>query len=91
MDYMPLVMMGIMGLIAGWIANQLVNGGKGDLASNVVTGVIGAFVGGYIQRYTKLDLMKLGNPLLEELAVAVIGAVAVIIVARLIAQPSRSN
>ena len=91
MDYMPLVMMGIMGLIAGWIANQLVNGGKGDLASNVVTGVIGAFVGGYIQRYAKLDLMKLGNPLLEELVVAVMGAVAVIIVARLVAQPGRSN
>ena len=91
MDYMPLVMMGVMGLIAGSIANQLVNGGKGDLASNVVTGVIGAFVGGYIQRYAKLDLMKLGNPLLEELAVAVMGAVAVIIIARLVAQPSRSN
>ena len=91
MDYMPLVMMGIMGLIAGWIANQLVNGGKGDLASNVVTGVIGAFVGGYIQRYAKIDLMKLGNPLLEELAVAVMGAVAVILIARVVAQPGRSN
>jgi len=91
MDYMPLVMMGIMGLIAGWIANQLVNGGKGDLVSNIVTGVIGAFVGGYIQRFAKLDLMKLGNPLLEELAVAVLGAVAVIILARLVAQPSRSR
>ncbi len=91
MDYMPLVMMGIMGLIAGWIANQLVNGGKGDLASNIVTGVIGAFVGGYIQRYAKLDLMKLGNPLLEELAVAVMGAVAVIIVARIVAQPRRTH
>ncbi len=91
MDYTPLLMMGIMGLIAGWIANQLVNGGKGDLASNLVTGVIGAFVGGYIQRYAKLDLMKLGNPLLEELAVAIMGAVAVIIISRIVAQPGRSR
>ena len=42
MDYMPLIMMGIMGLIAGTIANQLVNNGKGDLVSNLVTGVVGA-------------------------------------------------
>lgn len=89
MDYTPLIMMGIMGLIAGWIANQLVNRGKGDLVSNLVTGVVGAFVGGHIQRFAKLDLMKLGNPLLEELAVAVMGAVAVIILARVVAQPGR--
>ena len=88
MDYMPLIMMGIMGLAAGWIANQLINGGRGDLVNSLVTGVVGAFVGGYIQRYAKLDLTKLGSPLLEELAVAVIGAVAVIIIARAVAKPS---
>ena len=87
MDYMPLVMMGLMGLAAGWIANKLVNGGRGDLASNLVTGVIGAFVGGYIQRFAKFDFMKLGNPLLEELAVAVMGAAVVILVARTISPP----
>ena len=87
MDYMPLVMMGLMGLGAGWIANQLVNGGRGDLLANVATGVIGAFVGGHIQRYAKFEFMKLGNPLLEEMAIAVMGAVVVIVVARTISPP----
>ena len=87
MDYMPLIMMGLMGVIAGWIANQVINGGKGDIVSNLVTGVVGAFVGGHIQRYAKLDFMKLGNPQLEELAIATMGAVAVILVARLVAKP----
>lgn len=86
MDYMPLIMMGLMGLAAGWIASQLVNRGRGDLISFVVTGVIGAFVGGYIQQYAKLDLMQIGNPLLEQLAVSVMGAVAVIMVSRVISQ-----
>ena len=89
MDYMPLIMMGIMGLGAGWIANQLVNRGRGDLISMTLTGVAGAFAGGYIQRYAKLDLMQLNNPLLEQLALATIGAVAVIVVVRTIAQPRR--
>lgn len=84
MDQTALVMMGVMGLVAGWIANQLVGGGRGDLASNLVTGIIGAFVGGHVQRFAKLDIMRIGNPLLEELAVAVIGAVVVIIAARVI-------
>ena len=88
MDYMPLIMMGIMGLIAGTIANQLVNTGRGDLVSNVVTGMVGAVVGGYIQRFAKFDFMKIGNPLVEELAVAVMGAVAVIILARVVAKPN---
>ncbi len=87
MDYMPLIMMGLMGLGAGWIASQLVNRGRGDLISFVVTGVAGAFVGGYIQQYAQLDLMKIGNPLLEQLAVSVIGAVAVLLLARVVTQP----
>ncbi len=89
MDYMPLIMMGIMGVIAGWVANQVINGGKGDIISNLVTGVVGAFVGGHIQRYAKFDFMKLGNPQLEELAIATMGAVAVILIARVVATPSR--
>ena len=88
MDYGPLIMMGLMGLAAGWIAN-LVLGRQGDLASSLFTGVIGAYVGAFIQRHAKLDLMRIGNPLLEELAVAVIGSIAVILVARTIVAPPR--
>ena len=87
MDYMPLIMMGLMGLGAGWIASQLVNRGRGDLISFVVTGVIGAFVGGYIQQYARFDFMQIGNPLLEQFAVSVIGAVAIILLARVVTNP----
>ena len=84
MDTMPLIMMGILGLGAGWIASTLL-GQRTELVGNVVTGVIGAFVGGYIQKYAKFDFMQLGNPLLEQLAVATMGAVVVILLARTIA------
>jgi uncharacterized membrane protein YeaQ/YmgE (transglycosylase-associated protein family) len=84
MDHGPLIMMGLMGLAAGWIANQLL-GRNADLAQSLVTGVIGAYVGAFVQRHLKLDLMRIGHPLLEELAVAVIGAVIVVLVARTVA------
>lgn len=89
MDYGPLIMMGLMGLAAGWIANTLL-GRSSDLVGSLVPGVLGAYVGAYIQRYAQLDLMKIGNPLLEQLAVAVIGAVVVILVARsIVTHPTR--
>lgn len=89
MDYGPLIMMGLMGLAAGWIANTLL-GRSSDLVGSLVPGVLGAYVGAYIQQYAQLDLMKIGNPLLEQLAVAVIGAVVVILVARsVVGHPSR--
>ena len=83
MDYMPLIMMGILGLGAGWIANQVL-GQRTELVGNVVTGVIGAYVGAFIQKYAKFDFMQLGNPLLEQLAIATMGAVVVILLARTI-------
>ena len=70
MDYMPLIMMGLMGLAAGWIASQVL-GQRSELVGNVVTGMVGAYVGGTIQQYAKLDVMKLGNPLIEQLAIAI--------------------
>lgn len=87
MDNGPLIMMGLIGIAAGWIANLLLGRG-GDIGSHLITGVIGAYVGAFIQRHAQLDLMKLGNPLLEELAVAIIGSIVVILVARAIVQPS---
>ncbi|MEZ5818479.1 MAG: GlsB/YeaQ/YmgE family stress response membrane protein [Hyphomicrobiaceae bacterium] len=89
MDYGPLFMMGLMGLAAGWIANILL-GNRADLVGHLVPGVLGAYVGAFIQRHVQLDLMRLGNPLLEQLAVAVAGAVVVILVARgIVAQHGR--
>jgi uncharacterized membrane protein YeaQ/YmgE (transglycosylase-associated protein family) len=88
MDYGPLIMMGLMGLVAGWIANLLL-GRQGDLISSLVPGVLGAYVGAFIQKHAQLDLMRIGNPLIEQLAVAVIGAVVVILVARSIVTDPR--
>ena len=91
MEVSPLVMMGLIGLAAGWIASQLVNGGRGDLVNYLVTGVVGAFVGGYVQRFLQIDFMKqLGTPLLEQLATATLGAVVVVVLARVIA-PSHGH
>lgn len=85
----PLVMFAIMGVAAGWIAAQIVGVRHGTLSSYLVTGIIGSFVGGYVTRYFNLDLMKIGNPQLEQLAMATIGAIIVVFMSRIIARDSR--
>ena len=44
--YTPYIIMGLNGLIAGWLAGSLLGGG--GLLRNLVVGIIGAFVGGLL-------------------------------------------
>lgn len=40
----------IVGLIAGWLAGQVIKGYGFGLVGNIVVGVVGAFVGGFLFR-----------------------------------------
>jgi uncharacterized membrane protein YeaQ/YmgE (transglycosylase-associated protein family) len=82
--YMPLIIMALNGLVAGWLAGFLLGGG--GLIRNVVVGIIGAFIGGLLVNAGLLklpfDLGLWGN----QIAVSTIGAIIVILLARIIAR-----
>lgn len=78
-----LVVFAIVGILAGFIASLLIGGGGGILRY-LITGVIGAFVGGYLFEALKIDL-GIGNKFLSEVIVATVGAVIVVVLARIIA------
>ena len=40
----------LVGLVAGWLASQVVRGGGSGVVTDIVVGIIGAFVGGMIFR-----------------------------------------
>ncbi len=71
------------GLVAGWIASLVLGGG--GLLRNLVVGVIGALVGGYVLKLANVRL-PIENAWVNDLATAVIGALIVIVVARVIAR-----
>jgi len=75
-----LIFLGI-GLVAGWLASLLLGGG--GLIRNLIVGVIGAFVGGWLLSAVGVTL-PVGNALLSQIITATIGAIVVIIVARVI-------
>jgi uncharacterized membrane protein YeaQ/YmgE (transglycosylase-associated protein family) len=73
----------IIGLIAGFIASLLVGGGGGILRY-LLTGVIGAFVGGLLFEALHIDL-GIRNKVVSEIVVASVGAIIVVLLARFIA------
>lgn len=72
----------IIGLIAGWLASLLVGGG-GGLIGYLIAGLIGSFVGGFLAQKFNIKL-NFGNAFLEQVVIAFVGAVIVLIIASVI-------
>ena len=83
MDAQSLVVMAVIGIIAGFLASVVVGGG-GGLLWYLIVGLVGAFVGGLLLGSTGLNL-GISNPIASQVVTATIGAILVIILARVIA------
>jgi uncharacterized membrane protein YeaQ/YmgE (transglycosylase-associated protein family) len=68
-------------LIAGWLASAIVGGGYG-IVGDIVVGIVGAFVGGFIFRALHLSAPWRGIP--GTIFVAFIGALALLVILRVI-------
>ncbi len=80
MDTRSLLVFLAIGLVAGFLASFIVGGG--GLVRYLITGVIGAFVGGYL--FSALGISIGGNALLSQIITSTVGAIIVVLLARLI-------
>ncbi len=80
-DTRALVMFLLIGLVAGFLASVVVGGG--GLVRYLITGVLGAFVGGFLLNALGVNL-GIKNPLASQIVTATIGAIVVVLLARLI-------
>lgn len=71
----------LIGLAAGWLAGQLMRGDGFGLVGDIVVGVVGALLGGYL--FSTFGVST-GGGLLGSLIVATIGAVVLLFGLRLI-------
>ena len=71
----------IVGAIAGWLAGTIVKGGGFGLLGDIIVGIIGAFVGGWL--LTRLGV-SIGTGIVSVIATATIGAVALLTVLRMV-------
>jgi uncharacterized membrane protein YeaQ/YmgE (transglycosylase-associated protein family) len=70
----------LLGLLAGWLAGKLARGRGFGCIGDVILGLIGSVVGGWI--FTKLGIVH-SNTFLFSLAAATVGAVVLVAVAHL--------
>lgn len=67
----------VIGLVAGWLASLVVGGGFG-LVGDIIVGVVGAFIGGFLFR--ALDISSPWGGLAGSILVAFVGAVVLLLI-----------
>jgi uncharacterized membrane protein YeaQ/YmgE (transglycosylase-associated protein family) len=72
----------VVGLIAGWLADRFVKGGGFGLIGDLVVGLLGALIGGFLVGF--LLQGRFGVGLFGSIVVAFIGAVILIYILRLV-------
>jgi uncharacterized membrane protein YeaQ/YmgE (transglycosylase-associated protein family) len=77
----------LVGLVAGWLASQLVRGGGSGVVTDIVVGIVGAFIGGMIFRSQGWHAPFPGYAGL--IFVAFCGAALLLVVMKLIARGRR--
>ncbi len=77
----PLLIFLIVGAVAGWLAGLVVKGGGFGLIGDIVVGIVGAYVAGWL--FPKLGI-SLGAGIGAEIVRAAIGAIILLLVIRLI-------
>lgn len=74
----------VVGLIAGSLAGMVVKGGGYGCIGDIVVGVVGGLLGGWLASY----FLDMGDPMsginLQSIVVAFVGAVILVVVLRLV-------
>ena len=81
MDTRAIVIFLAIGLVAGFLASLILGGG--NIFTYLISGALGAFVGGWLFSALKIDL-GIRNPVVSQIVTSTVGAIIVIAVARLI-------
>jgi uncharacterized membrane protein YeaQ/YmgE (transglycosylase-associated protein family) len=76
-----LVIIILVGIVAGWLAGQIVRGGGFGLIGDLIVGVLGALIAGWL--FPRLGV-SLGSGILGAILSAAIGAVILLLLIRLV-------
>jgi len=71
----------LIGLLAGWLAGEVSRGSGFGCLGNILIGMVGSILGGWI--FSKLGIF--GGGFVYSLAAATVGAVVLVVIARILA------
>src|SRR5438128_10679592 len=73
----------LVGLVAGFLASRVALGHGLGLFGDIIVGIIGAFLGGFLVAVFNVNVQIVGHPIISEMIVAFAGAVLMLLVVRL--------
>eukprot|EP01037_Dinobryon_pediforme_P024386 gene24386-26168_t len=79
MNLEALLIILIVGGVAGWLAGLVLRGSGYGILGDIIVGLLGSVVGSYLVSFFHISI-NLGNPLLNEGIVAFAGAVVLLVV-----------
>lgn len=83
LDTQSILILIVVGIVAGWLAGAIVRGYGFGLVGNLVVGVVGAFLATWL--LPKLGVaINLGSPIVNSIVVATIGAVVLLLLIGLV-------
>jgi uncharacterized membrane protein YeaQ/YmgE (transglycosylase-associated protein family) len=71
----------LVGLIAGWLAGEIVAGGGFGLIGDIAIGIVGAFIGSWLLPHLGI---RIGAGLVNMIIVATIGAIVLLVILSLL-------
>ena len=72
----------LVGLIAGWLAGQIVQGTGFGLVGDILIGIVGAFLASWL--FPKLGIHIATTGLIREIIYATLGAIILLLILRLV-------
>jgi len=82
----PILVILLVGLIAGWLAGQIVKGTGYGLVADISIGIIGALIGSWLLPQLGIHL---GAGIVSSIIVATIGAIILLVILRLVNRGGR--
>jgi uncharacterized membrane protein YeaQ/YmgE (transglycosylase-associated protein family) len=91
LDWTTILIWCLVGLVAGFLASRVALGHGLGLFGDIVVGILGAFLGGFIASIFRINVQVIGHPIISEMVMAFAGAVILLLVVRLVSGGGRKR
>ncbi len=83
LDFDTILIWCLIGLVAGFLASRVALGHGLGLFGDIIVGIVGAFLGGFLASIFHVNIQVIGHPIISEMVVAFVGAAILLLVVRL--------
>ena len=91
LDFDTILVWILVGLVAGFAASHLALGHGLGIVGDVLIGIVGAFLGGFLAGVFHWSITIVGHPIISEMVIAFIGAAVLLLIVRLLGGMGRGR